>query len=101
MGICLEVKGFRNTDGEFKKMLDMKNLCETDGFSYPKEVREYFSPIIEEIESGETLDNDYIKTEMLNIEIPKTEWHDDCSTGFEINVKDIPKECETIRVSMG
>jgi len=90
MGMSMHVTGFRDLDGKFKKMMKAKQYCDKEGLSYPKEVTEYFGSEIE-------CKDEYIKEQFAEIEIPHEEWSDDHRDGFEIEVKDIPKEAKTIR----
>lgn len=83
MGMSTHVYGIRDMDGKYKKMMEVKQFCDSRGVSYPEEVRLYFGHKTE--------------SEMLEMEIPSTEYLDDSSQGIEIEVKDIPKEVKTIR----
>jgi hypothetical protein len=84
------VQGLRDMDGEFKKMLEMKRLCDAKGFSYPSEVRTYFGSNIGESEK-------YMTEQMLKVDIPSKIVADDNDGIIEIDVKDIPKEVKKIR----
>lgn len=54
----------------------------------PKETAEYF---------GSRAPEQYLAEEKLEIEIPKEEWGDDYSQGYEIKMKDIPQGVHKIR----
>lgn len=92
MSMSMYVEGFRDMDGEFTRMMDMKDLCDSRGFSYPKEVIVYFGNNLSE-------SKEYLAKEMLRVEIPNKEFDDESCNGncIEIQVKDIPKEVKTIR----
>lgn len=89
MGMSTHLTGIRNMDANFKEMLEMKQLCDAKGFSYPVEVTEYFGNHLGESDK-------YIAEQMLHVEIPHKEFEEDMTEGIEIEVKDIPKEVKTI-----
>ena len=93
MGMNTYIKGVRDLDGEFKRMMDMKKLCDSKGFSYPKEVMEYFGSLIGESDA-------YIREEMETIDLPKDlviESQDDSREFFDIEIDRIPKEVKILR----
>lgn len=95
MGAILVVQGLRDLseDSKLQKMKKAKEACDTAGISYPKEVEEYFGDAL-----GYTDLDTGIEDEMLNVEIPKCEFRKVGIDGYEIQLKDIPKEVKTIRV---
>lgn len=94
MGTDYYITGYREMDGTFKKMLEIKKYCDDQGVSYPKEVRDYFGGL--ETETEKT-----IREEMSTIKIPKEEVGGSGWKGWEIKISDIPEECEKIRFWMG
>lgn len=92
MSMSTYVRGFRDMDGKFKEMLEIKRFCDSKKVSYPKEVTEYFGRNLAE-------DEQYMIGEMLEISIPHKEFDDERvnGSGIEILVKDIPKEVKVIR----
>jgi hypothetical protein len=93
MGMDTFVVGIRDMDGKFAEMLELKKLCEKSKVSYPKEVAEYFGNLVDE-------DVRYIKDEMLRVDlddIAKEYTDGESCTGYEIVVKNIPKEVKVIR----
>lgn len=93
MGMHTYAIGIRDLDGEFKRMMDMKQVCDSNAFSYPKELEAYFGDLI--IESDE-----YICEQMMTVNLPKgtiKESQDDSRQFFDLEVKDIPKGVKTIR----
>lgn len=93
MGMSTYVQAFRDMDGEFKRMMEIKKFCDERDVSYPVEVAQYFGSSISESEK-------YITEEMLQVKLPTSaieEFRDDMREGIEINVANIPKEVKTIR----
>jgi len=85
MSMSTYVYGFTDpsekTYAKYKKIYD---LCMKENVQLPEEVEEYF---------------DYENPEnKLQVELPVTEWDDgDMSSGFELNVADIPEGVHKIR----
>lgn len=90
MSMSTHVIGLRDMDGEFSRMLAVKRVCEENNVSYPKEVQEYFHG--EEYEGEE-----YLRFHFLRVDLSVTEWGDENSEGYELEVSRIPSGCKTIR----
>ena len=84
MGMSTHVIGFRPPDRKWKNMKDVWNVCEAAGINPPTEVEEFFG--------FETPDDNGVE-----VDLPTTEWSDRVRQGFELNVKDIPKDITVIR----
>lgn len=95
MSMSTYVQAFRDFDGNFQKMMDIKNFCESQGVSLPREVEEYFGKY--------SLDDEpYIREQMSEVELPKgckTEGDDSRVNGryIEIDVTKLPKDIKKIR----
>lgn len=96
MGMSTYVKAFREFDKKWDKMMALKLLCEENKVSYPKEVEDFFGDEVEESEK-------YLREELNDVDTEKwvKEYSAEMQEGFEIDVKDIPKEVKTIRFVNG
>ena|SRR6266851_4891501 len=92
MSMSTHVSAYRDMDGEFKRMLEIHQYCREQKVSLPKEVEKYFGTW-----AGE--DERTIREEMLKININKIvrEVSSNGSSGYEIDVADLPKEVKTLR----
>lgn len=98
MGTSMHCVAYRNMedDATFQKMMKAKKFCDGIEVSYPREVEEYFQGHAQESEQ-------VIIEEMTEIELTddaRREYNDDYREGFEIIVKNIPKEVGYIRFFM-
>ena len=89
MGMSMHVIGIPERE-YFDKMIEVKTKCEELGVSVPDEVKKFFGSYY--VESTSCLEH-----EVLFQDVPHREWGDDHSSGFEIDVKDIPDNIKTIR----
>ncbi len=89
MGMSMHVLGIPERE-HFDKMIQLKLQCEELGVSLPEEVKTYFGSY-----SNETVS--CLEHETLFQSVPHREYNDDHSQGFEIDVKEIPKNIKTIR----
>ena len=94
MSESISVTAFRDMDGEFQRMLEAKRYCEAHGFSYPKEVQDYFGGDVEEAE-------DDLRDSMLEVPLGDIvqEYESEGSDGYEVDVTRLPKEVKTLRFS--
>lgn len=93
MSMSSYVQGLRDLDGKFKQMMEMKKLCDEKGFSYPKEVTEYFGSHLGESDK-------YITEQMQEVSLPKDLVKvstDDSREFYDIDISRLPKEVKTIR----
>lgn len=92
MGMSTYAQAFRDLDGKFNKMLEIKRYCEKNEVSYPKEVQEYFGG-----KAG--TEEQFLIDGMREISIGEVvrEWRNDHSEGIEIDLEDLPPEVKTIR----
>ena len=94
MSMSTHVVAFRDMDGEFARMLQIKRLCDESHVSYPKEVDVYFGN-----EAGE--DEAYLRDTKLEVPLGDAlkEWSEDSASGYEVEVSRIPSDVKTIRFS--
>jgi hypothetical protein len=76
--------GFRPPDEKWKKMKEVWDRCNELKIEPPKEVKDFFQ--------GEEPDPNGIE-----VNIPTRKWENEYGSGFEIMIKDIPKDIEIIR----
>lgn len=90
MGMSTEITGFVSPEDEnYKKHSKVLIACAEAGISeLPKETAEYF---------GSKYPDKCLLEEKLEIKIPKHEYNEDMSEGFEIIVSEIPKGVHKIR----
>ena len=90
----LNVIGIRNISDKsiFDKMKKVKDACNEAKIDYPQEVKDYFGDALnyDDFQYG-------VEEKMLNIELPLKDWHNDSQEGYELEIKDIPKDVKTIR----
>ena len=95
MSMSMHVTAFRDMDGEFKRMLEVKNFCDAHDVSYPKEVTDYFGDSVSSLDSDTSLYEDFAE---IDLESKLREWHGKSyGDGYEIDVADIPEGAETLR----
>lgn len=94
MGMSTQVVAFRDMDGEFAKMLEVKRFCEAHHVSYPAEVDAFFKGKADYSE-------DVLREEFLEIPLGDalSKWEDDDADGYEVDVSKIPVGVKTIRFS--
>lgn len=90
MGMSTHITAFRDMDSNFKQMLEIKLFCDSRKVSYPKEVTDFFGSLVCENE-------EYLIESFTEMKVPTRSYSSDGRKGFEIDVKDIPKEVKTIR----
>ena len=89
MSMSTHVVGFITEENEtYKKHLAVLKACHYANVSLPKETAEYFGDDSPEL---------YLAEEKLEVEIPVSKWEDPSSSGFELNVSDIPEGVVKIR----
>lgn len=95
MSMSMHVTAFRDMDGEFKRMLEIKNFCASHDVSYPKEVTDYFGDSLSPLDSDTSLYEDFAE---IDLDSKLRRWDDDdCRSGYEIDVSDIPSEAKILR----
>lgn len=90
MGMSTRITGFVSPENEkYKKHANVLKACIEAGISeLPKETAEYF---------GSKYPEKYLLEEKLEIKIPKYEYSEDMTEGFEIIVSEIPEGVHKIR----
>jgi hypothetical protein len=92
MGMSTHVVGFRPPDEKWKAMAAVWDSCKAAGIEPPREVSEFF---------------DWREPDSNGVEIKETaltkagavrEWHDDCRSGYEIDVSKLPPDVTVVRV---
>jgi hypothetical protein len=92
MGMNTHIVGVRDLDKKFKDMMMVKKACDKADIGYPSEIMEYFGSCAYENEK-------YLRTEMEEISLDSIKkWSTDSEEGWEIDIKDIPKEAKSIRI---
>lgn len=74
----------------FDKMIELKKRCEELEIGVPDAIKEFFGDYYNE--SPECLEQ-----ETLLQRVSHRDWGNDHSSGFEVDVKDIPNNIKTIR----
>jgi hypothetical protein len=94
MSMSTRVQAFRDMDGDFKRMMEVKLFCDEHKVSYPAEVVKFFKGMAGESESC-------LRDEMLEIDIRACvrERSEDTSLYYEIDVSSIPPDVKTLRFS--
>ncbi len=85
MGSDLYIKGFGDPDGKSEEYAKIWELCEKQGIDVPPRVEEFFC--YQRPADG-----------LVPVHIPRAEYHDENSSGYDIKVADIPANVVTIRV---
>lgn len=96
MGMSTYVQGFRVLNPEFEKMMEVKNFCDRNKVSLPKEVEQFFGKF--------SLDpEEYIREKMdqsLEVDIPKDAVDrdsEDSSEWIEVDLEKLPSGVKKIR----
>lgn len=84
MGMSSNIKGIKEPDAHWKKMKAIWDSCEAAGVKIPDEVQEFFG---------------YEPPDYLGVvvDIPHSQYLAEMHEGFEVRVKDIPKDVTVIR----
>jgi len=90
MGMSTRVEGFISSDNEtYRKHSAVLRACiDAEVSCLPKETAEYF---------GSEYPSEYLLEDKLIVDIPKREYTEDMTEGFEILISDIPEGVEMIR----
>ena len=80
------IVGFKAPDEKWKAMKAIWDACENAGIDVPGEVEKYFG--------GEPPDERGVE---VDLDEDALEWSDDSCSGYEIDVKKIPKDVTHIR----
>ena len=89
MSMSMYVSGIPERE-YFDKMIELKEKCEELEIGVPDAVKEFFGDY--HVESASCLEQ-----EVLLQKVPYRDWGNDHSSGFEVDVKDIPKNIKTLR----
>jgi hypothetical protein len=93
MGLSSYILAYRDMDGEFAKMAEVKAFCDEKGVTLPKEVEEYFGKYsLDPIE--------YCKEQMSEVILPNGVFkksQDDSREFFDVDISKLPKEVKIIR----
>lgn len=93
MGI--HIRGVRDLDGEFQKMLDVKLACDKAKIEYPAVVDNYFDGAAEESE-------EYLRHEMEELDITKAV-SEEPAEDYDVRLIDLsklPADVKQIRVTI-
>lgn len=92
MSTSQHIEGFRDMDGEFAKMLEIKLFCDAHAVSYPAEVEKYFDG-----EASNT--EEYLRNALLMVDISQAveEYKDTYSLGVDIHLDRLSPEVKFIR----
>lgn len=86
MSMSTRVIGFAPPDEKWQAMKRVWDACEAGGIKCPDEVLKFF-------DYGESAPD----PAGVEIKIPVREWHNDNSSGFEIDVSSIPAHVKVLR----
>lgn len=93
MGI--HIRGVRDLDGEFQKMLEVKLACDKAGIEYPDAVDSYFDGAAEESE-------EYLRHEMEELDITQAV-SEEPAEDYDVRLIDLsklPTDVKQIRVTI-
>lgn len=97
MSMSMHVTAFRDMDGQFKRMLEIKNFCDAHEVSYPKEVTDYFGNTVSSLDTDTSLYEDFAEIDLDNQLREWSDGHNGYRSGYEIDISDIPKEAKILR----
>lgn len=86
MGMSTHVVGFKPPNEKWRKMKSIYDACEEAGVTAPDEVYDFFEDC--------KPDPAGVQVDLKKVVKP---WHDECSDGFEIDLKALPKDVTVIR----
>lgn len=78
MSMSMHVTAFRDMDGQFKRMFEVKKFCDSHSVSYPKEVTEYFGNNVSKLDSDTRLYEDFAE---IDLDDKLSEWVDTKAPG--------------------
>ena len=87
MSMSIHVKGIREADDEFRKMVAAKKACDEAGVDPPQEVEDFLCEFT----------NEDIAQGFMEIKIPHNEWKDNYRWGFEVELAQIPANVKKVR----
>ena len=90
MGMSTHIEALiSDTDETYQKHLKVLVACREADIEYlPEETATYFDSLTP---------YENLEEEKLQLDIPMEEWGDDCRSGYEIKVSDIPKGAYKLR----
>jgi hypothetical protein len=91
MGMSLHVQGFKAPDARWLVMKEIWEACEKAGISPPHEVLVFFD--------DEKPDKNGAIVNIIKLDCCK-KWNNKYAEGFEITIKDLPKDLTHIRFYM-
>lgn len=86
MGMTTDIVFLREADEFHKLKVDVLNACEKAGVAAPDEIEKYF---LYESNTDAALE--------IQVDTSKYEWEDDDSSGFEIDIRELPEGVKKIR----
>jgi len=87
MGMSTYVKGLRDLDGKFTKMLEVKIACEVAEIDYPQDLKDYFGSAV-----GESCNYLTENAREIDIEEAVSEWSDgEMREGISLDTTKLPK----------
>lgn len=91
MSMSTHISGVRDLDGQFQKMIDLKNACDAADVPYPKEVKDYLQY------PGES--EDYLRKELSSIDIETSirKVDDEYADIWEVDLSKLSAEVKAIR----
>jgi hypothetical protein len=93
MGMNLHVRGVRNLDGQFQKMMNIKLACDEADSDYPQTVIDYFSAR----DVGDPERELRASMEEIDIRVAVTDASRDMQDIREVDLSKLPKETKRIR----
>jgi hypothetical protein len=97
VSMSTSVVGIRDLDGQFAKMIALKEACEAAGVSYPDAVVKFFGPD----QVNESVDWLREQMEEVNIDPAVARSSGDGSNTWEVDLKKLPPDVKGIRFRNG
>lgn len=96
MSTDMYVRGYRDLDGLFQDMIEVKRACDKAGLAYPQGLHDYFGGDLCRFDEEEDL-----RKEMARIDLTACVTAGDYGSEYDIEVAKIPAECKIIRIEWG
>lgn len=88
MGMSTHVYGIKPPDAKWKKMKAAYEACQAAGIDPPEELDDFFG--------GEAPDEAGVLVDLVESKIA-TEWEGEMDSGYQVDIKKLPKDVTVIR----
>lgn len=88
MSMSTIIKGFRPPDEEWKRKVAVYRACKEADIDVPEEILKFFN--------WESPDRNGVLVDLMRHD-SVSEWGDECSSGFEVDIRKLPQDLHILR----